>query len=160
MLTVLGTQAARQLRQRLPLARPAGTVNWHTPWQVPAIAACRRDRPPSQRPWYAPPRPGRISRTGCVLTLNVTTPVLKSWAAAVAELGDWLRDGMDYPHLNGVDGGVQVITDYRQRVSAARTAHREIFAGPASTLPPAAQQPLIWQRGAAMLPQERPAYSP
>jgi hypothetical protein len=44
------------------------------------------------------------------------------WAVAVARLGDWLQDGMDYTDLNGTDAEVQVFTDYTRRVSAARTA--------------------------------------
>jgi hypothetical protein len=86
-----------------------------------------------------------------MLTLTATAPELKSWAVAVAQLGDWLLDGMDYTELNGTDGEVQVFTDYTRRVSAARTARRDILAGPVGTLPPADQQPLIWQRGAAIL---------
>jgi hypothetical protein len=154
MLTTLGAQAARQLRRRLPLGRPAGTVRWHTPGLAPAVTADRheRERPPGQRPWYPPPDARhRISRTGGMLTLTATAPELKSWAVAVAQLGDWLWDGMDYTDLNGPDGEVQVFTDYTRRVSAARTARREILAGPARTLPPADQQPLIWQRGTAIL---------
>ena len=154
MLTTLGAQAARQLRRRLPLGRPAGTVRWHTPGLAPAITAVRheRNRPPSQWRWYPPPSARhRISRTGGMLTLTATAPELKSWAVAVAQLGDWLLDGMDYTELNGTDGEVQVFTDYTRRVSAAGTARRDILAGPAGTLPPADQQPLIWQRGTAIL---------
>jgi hypothetical protein len=44
MLTAIGPQAARQLRQRLPLSRPAGTVRWHAPELAPAVAADRDDR--------------------------------------------------------------------------------------------------------------------
>jgi hypothetical protein len=153
-LTTLGAQAARQLRQRLPLGRPAGTVRWHTPGLAPAVTAFRheRDRPPGQRPWYPPPDARhRISRIGGMLTLTATAPELKSWAVAVAQLGDWLQDGMDYTDLDGTDGEIQVFTDYTRRVSAARTARRDILAGPAGALSPADQQPLIWQRGTAIL---------
>jgi hypothetical protein len=162
-LTTLGPQAARQLRQLLPLGRPVGTVRWHAPGLAPAVTASRhdRDRPPGQRPWYPPPLARhRISRTGGMLTLTATAPELKSWAVAVAQLGDWLQDGMDYADLNGTDGEVQVFTDYRHRVSAARSARQEVLAGPAGALPPADQQPLIWQRGAAILSRERPVPDP
>jgi hypothetical protein len=138
MLTSLGTQAARQLRQRLPLGRPAGTVRWHTPGLAPAVAAWRheRGRPPGQRPWYPlPDSRHRIDRAGGMLVLTTAAPELKSWAVCVAQLGDWLCHGMDYTDLNGTDGEVQVFTDYQHRVSAARAARREILAGPASLLP-------------------------
>jgi hypothetical protein len=162
-LTTLGPQAARQLRQRLPLGRPAGTVRWHTPGLAPAVAASRndRDQPPRQRPWY--PQPGarhRIGRTGGMLTLTATAPELRSWAVAVAQLGGWLHDGMDYADLGGTDGEVQVFTDYRRRVSAARAARRDILAGLGGALPPADRQPLIWQRGASILASNRPAPGP
>jgi hypothetical protein len=162
-LTCLGGQAARQLRQRLPLGRPAGTVRWHAPGLAPAVAARRagRDRPPGQRPWSpVPDARHRIGRTGGMLVLAAAAPELKSWAVAVAQLGDWLHHGMDYTGLNGSDGEVQVFTDYRYRVSAARTARREVLAGPASALPPAGQQPLIWQQAAAIRSRRQPARSP
>jgi hypothetical protein len=71
-----------------------------------------------------------------MLTLIATAPELKSWAVAVAQLGDWLHDGMDYTNLNGADGVVQVFTDYRHRVSAARAARQEILTGPVGSLRP------------------------
>jgi hypothetical protein len=43
---------------------------------------------------------------------------------------------MDYTNLNGADGEVQVFTDYRHRVSAARAARQEILTGPAGSLRP------------------------
>jgi hypothetical protein len=90
---------------------------------------------PGQRQWHPPPDARhRISRTRGMLTLTATAPELKSWAVAVARLGDWLQDGMDYTDLNGTDGEVQVFTDYTRRVSAARTARCDILAGPAGTL--------------------------
>jgi hypothetical protein len=134
VLTPLRVQATRQLRHRLPLGMPAGTVRWHTPGLTPAVTACRgeRDRPRGQRPWYPPPGAGhRIDRVGGVLVLAATAQELKSWAVAVAQLGDWLLEGMDYTGLNGTDGEVQVFTDYRHRVGAAQLARREVLASPA-----------------------------
>jgi hypothetical protein len=92
-----------------------------------------------------------------MLSLTATAPELRSWAVAVAQLGGWLHDGMDYTDLNGTDGEVQVFTDYRRRVAAARAARRDILADPGGTLPPADRQPLIWQRGAAILARNQPA---
>ena len=154
VLTPLRAQAARQLRHRLPLGMPAGTVRWHTPGLAPAVTACRgeRDRPRGQRPWYPPPGAGhRIDRAGGVLVLAATAQELKSWAVAVAQLGDWLLEGMDYTGLNGTDGEIQVFTDYRRRVGTAQLARREVLASPARQLPPADQRPLIWQRGTVVL---------
>lgn len=154
MLTPLRAQAARQLRHRLPLGMPAGTVRWHTPGLAPAVAACRaeRDRPPGPRRWYPPPGARhRIDRVGGVLVLAATARELKSWAVEVAQLGDWLWEGMDYTGLNGTDGEVQVFTDYRRRVETAQLARREVLASPARALPPADQRPLIWQRGSVVL---------
>jgi hypothetical protein len=159
MLTSLSPQAARQLRQRLPLARPAGTVRWH----VPGVAAWRRerDRLPGQWPWYPPPDSRhRIGQTGGMLVLTAAAPELKSWAVAVAQLGDWLCHGMDYTDLNGTGGEVQVFTNYQRRVSAARAARCDILTGPVSLLPPADQRPLIWQQSAAILSRGQPTPSP
>lgn len=162
MLTPLRAQAARQLRHRLPLGMPAGTVRWHTPGLTPEVTALRRerDRPPGQRLRYPLPAAWhRIDRVGGVLVLAATAPELKSWAVTVAQLGDWLHHGMDYTDLNGTDGEIQVFTDYRRRVQAAQTARREVLAGPARQLPPADHRPLIWQRGAVILSRGRPVTS-
>ena len=146
-LTALTTQAARRLRQQLPLGRPAGTIRWHTPGLAPAVTAWQhnRGRPPGQRPWYPPPDARhRIDRSGGMLTLTATALELTRWAVTVAQLGDWLQHGMDYTDLNDADGEVQVFTDYHRRVAAARTARRDILAGPASTLvllPPGCGRP-------------------
>lgn len=159
MLTPLRAQAARQLRHRLPLGMPAGTVRWHTPGLVPAVTAWRheRDRPPGQRLWYLPPDARRrIDRVGGVLVLAASARELKSWAVAVAQLGDWLQHGMDYTDLIWTDGEVQVFTDYRRRVEAAQMARREVLVGLARQLPPADQRPLIWQRGTVILSRARP----
>jgi hypothetical protein len=96
--------------------------------------------------------PGTASTGRGVLVLAATAQELKSWAVAVAQLGDWLLEGMDYTGLNGTDGEVQVFTDYRRRVGTARLARREVLASPARQLPPADQRPLIWQRGSVVLP--------
>lgn len=157
-LTPLRAQAARQLRHRLPLGMPTGTVRWHTPGLAPAVAAwrCERERPPGQRLWYPPPGLWhRIDRVGGVLVLAATAQELKSWAVAVAQLGDWLQRGMDYTDLNGVDGEIQIFTDYQRRVGAAQTARHEVLAGPARQLPPTVQRPLIWQRGAVIRSRAR-----
>jgi hypothetical protein len=74
VLTPLRAQAARQLRHRLPLVMPAGTVRWHTPGLTPAVTACRgeRESPRGQRPWYPPGAGHRIDRVGGVLVLAAT----------------------------------------------------------------------------------------
>jgi hypothetical protein len=96
-----------------------------------------------------------------LLVLAATAPELKSWAVAVAQLGDWLHSGtddsgMDYTRLNGTDGEVQVFTDYQRRVQAAGLARREVLAGPARELPPGDQGPLIRQRGAMIRSRPQP----
>jgi hypothetical protein len=58
---------------------------------------------------------------------------------------------MDYTELGWPDGGeVQVFTDFRRRVSAARVARREILAAVPGPLPEADLDPLIWARATAV----------
>lgn len=161
-LTTLRAQAARQLRRRLPLGMPAGTVRWQTPGLEPAVAERRRERdwPLGQWPWHPPDTGHRIDRVGGMLVPAATTQELKNWAVAVAQLGDWLQHGMDYTDLNGADAEVQVFTDYRRRVAAAAAARREVLTGPARQLPPADQRPLIWQRGTVIRSRAKPVTSP
>jgi hypothetical protein len=157
-LTSLSDRAAREIRARLPLTRPAGTVRWQTPgldialakrgtagWTVQAGEWRRGDRPGDSR----------ISRVGGLVAFAGRPRVLKQWAVAVARLGGTLSPhGMDYVYLGDgscrADGEVQVFTDYRQRVSAARAARREILAEIPGPLPPADAEKLIWDRGAAI----------
>jgi hypothetical protein len=56
----------------------------------------------------------------------------RRWAVAVAQLGDWLLEGMDYTGLNGTGGEVQVFTDYRRRAETAQLARREVLASQAN----------------------------
>jgi hypothetical protein len=154
-LTSLSPLAARQLRRR-PLGMPAGTVRWQTPGLDAALATDRylRSLPLAQRPmpWYClGDYRHQIGRIGGVLVLAATAAELRSWAVWVSQLGTWLRAGMEYTELGYPDGEVQVFANYRQRVSAARAARREVLADPATPAEPAEQRPLIWERGATIL---------
>jgi hypothetical protein len=161
-LTPLPTRDARELRKRIPLTRPAGTVRWHTPG-LTAAAAAGLDAYLGI-PWWWERRVGagagrhRVERAGGLLILAATPPVLRDWAVDVYRLGeppnppmDWTDlgwpYGMDYTDLGRMDGEVQIFADYRQRVSAARVARREVLAGLTRPISPADLEPLIWQRG-------------
>jgi hypothetical protein len=154
-LTPLRARAARELRHRLPLTLPRGTVRWQTPGLLPAIAAQRaeRERMPGgwRAPWFEPRGfTQHIDRLGGLLVLAATPPVLKDWAATVYPLGEYTYRGMDYTELGWPDGEVQVFTDFRRRVSAARVARREILADLPAPLPSAELEPLVWERGTAV----------
>jgi hypothetical protein len=155
LLTPFTAGAARELRRRLPLTGPNdGTVRWHTPGLVPAVAALRaaRERPPGEyRPQWIPPVgfQGRTDRVGGIVALAAVPAVLKEHATFVYRLGDHPYEGMDYTELDWPNGEVQVFRDYRRRVSAARIARREVL----TELPrddrrpdPATLNPLIWRR--------------
>jgi hypothetical protein len=163
-LTPLPTRDARELRKRLPLTRPAGTVRWHTPGLAAAAAAepgTWPSMPGSGREWRAGAGGGRhrIERAGGLLIFAATPPVLRDWAVDVYLLGEPPNSPMDYRYigwpygmaytdLGRTDGEVQIFADYRQRVSAARVARREVLAGLTQPVPPADLEPLVWQRGA------------
>jgi len=142
LLTPLSARAARELRTRLPLGAPQGTVRWHTPGLIPAVTA--------DRAWRPHDRGYRIGRRGGLLVFAATPPVLRDWAVEVYRLGEHLWQGMDYAELGLADGEVQVFTDYQRRVSAARVARREILASLPGPLPEADLDPLIWERAASV----------
>jgi hypothetical protein len=75
--------------------------------------------------------------------------VLRQWAVEVYRLGEYARHGMDYTELAWPGGEVQVFTDFRRRVSAARVARREVLAAVPGPLPAADLDPLIWARATA-----------
>jgi hypothetical protein len=157
-LTPLSDKAARELRARLPLTRPTGTVRWQTPGLDRMLAergtgdwAARMQR------WRQDDRAGaaHVSRIGGLVVVAGLPHVLKQWAVAVHVLGDQRGpSGMDYTYLGGGDcfaiGEVQVFNDYRRRVSSATVARREIL----RNLPQQAREtdinPLIWDRAAAV----------
>jgi len=159
-LTRLSIAAARELRRRVPLTGPTGTIRWHTPGLAFALAADRagRTRPPGvdRSPVIRRRRPGhRVDRLGGLVMVAADAPALRAWAVEVHELGERANRGMDYTELGWPDGEVQVFTDYRCRVSAARVARRDVLA----TLdrPPAQGDlsPLIWERGAMVRRRRR-----
>jgi hypothetical protein len=158
-ITSLPERAARVLRARLPLTRPEGTVRWHTPgldYAVAALAAGharwqpRRDRAGQ----------GRIARTGGLVNFTAPPQALREWAVEVYRLGSWITCGMDYTYLSvgeksRYEGEVQVFTDYRHRVRAARAARREILHA-LRPLPPDDVDPDIWARADAIRRNTRP----
>jgi hypothetical protein len=144
-LTSLPVRAARELRARLPLSAPEGTVRWHTPGLLPAVTAGRA-RPPGR---FVPASPEhRIDRHGGLLVMAAPAPVLREWAVQVYRLGAHTWKGMDYTELGWPDGEVQVFTDYRRRVSATRVARREVLAALPGPLAESDLDPLIWARAA------------
>lgn len=158
-LTSLSERAAREIRARLPLTRPDGTVRWQTPGLDLALA---KEGTPGWKAqlddWRLSDRPGdkHIGRVGGLTVFAARRPVLKRWAVAVALLGgvDLSRYGMDYTEIGyapcRADGEVQIFSDYRQRVSAARVGRREILAEIRRPLPASDIERLIWDRGAAV----------
>ncbi len=163
-LTAFTTDAVRALRSRLPLRTPPeGTVRWQTPGLDPAVAdvrAWRADRGHTiARPYQRPvdTTAARIDRRGGLLVCSATASLLRSWAVAVAQLGDYWYRGMDYTPLDippqyycGPDGEVQVFRDYRQRVAATRRARGEVLAAQQEPLDPEQLAPLIWARAEAV----------
>jgi hypothetical protein len=122
----LSADAARALRaHRWPIARPAGTLRWHTFGLVDALDRDRFD---------APPPVERIQRSGGVLVCTAPPANLRRWAVNLATLGRQLYRGTNHLYLNGscigADGEVQIFDRYRRMVSVAREARREVPAGP------------------------------
>ena len=156
-LTSLSARAARELRARLPLTQPAGTVRWQTRGLDLAIAAggSRAARWRDRRP-----DANRITRSGGLITFAGTPNVLRQWAVAVYQRGEYCSpEGMDHLFLGDgscwADGEVQIFRDYRRRVSAAAQARREILATIPPQLPPSNVEPLIWERGASIRRRNR-----
>ncbi len=157
-LTSLSEQAARDLRARLPLTRPTGTVRWQTHGLDLAIAADGRRRAS---------RTGRdrIARSGGVITFAGTPDALREWATDAYQTGKPRSPGgMDYVFLSDdgscrPEGELQVFNDYRRRVSAAVAARREILASLPRQFPASSAEPLIWARAATIrrrsLPRRR-----
>lgn len=156
-LTSLSERAARDLRARLPLTRPAGTVRWQTHGLDQAIAAGRR----SAASWRNQPGDARIGRSGGLITFAATPDILREWAVDAYRTGEHAFAGMDYVFFNGqcrwAEGELQVFRDYRRRVSATARARREILASIPRQVPLSDAERLIWQRAATIRRRSLPA---
>ncbi|MFE2869447.1 hypothetical protein [Embleya sp. NPDC059259] len=133
--TPFGGRAARDLRRvLLTLGTPTATVRWHTHGLTTALA----DRAAWQRKHPAPPvnrerehqhkrKPHHTVRDG-LLVLPGTTGTLLHDAVSIASLTVSGGAPVAYEYLHRY--AFQIFHDYRRRVSAARTARREIEALP------------------------------
>ncbi|TQS19231.1 hypothetical protein [Microbispora sp. KK1-11] len=165
-LTTLTARAIRRLRRAA--AEPShGTVRWHT-WGLDTELDRARRTLDLRWPEWEPPvdtHGAAIERTGGALVFRAPPSRLRLWAVDVVTLGEqWYHD-MDYTYLHpvgrrgpcGSDGEVQIFRDYRLKVSAARTARREVLAG----LPPAARPDdvnrLIWRHADTVRARRGPA---
>ena len=105
-LTSLPERAAREIRTRLPLTRPAGTVRWQTSGLDAAVAElAERPTPDFDAPWKDwlnrnRPSDSHIARVGGLVVFAGLPYMLKRWAVSVAKLGKYpAKNGMDTPTL-------------------------------------------------------------
>jgi hypothetical protein len=131
--TPFGGAASRELRRLLPrLKSPDGTVRWHTHGLDAALADAdawwREHRRP---PWdeYAyhhhRRRVDHVLHDGLIV-LPGSARELRQDAMSIAALAVSPATPMDYTYLPRYE--FQIFHDFRRRVSAARTARREIEA--------------------------------
>jgi hypothetical protein len=151
-ITTLTARATRDLRRRLPLTAADGTVRWLTHGLDLALRRYRAiiDRPPGiQRPPSIPWRGfgERVERVGGIITVTASPRSLKAAALTAAMLGPCAHHGMDYAEVDWPNGEIQVFNDYRQRVSVARVARREVLAALGEPLDREMLNSLIWDRG-------------
>ncbi|MET7305123.1 hypothetical protein [Embleya sp. NPDC005575] len=133
--TPFGGRAARDLRRLLPApGAPDGTVRWQTHGLTAALAdrtTWQHEHPEPPWDWERERRhkrqPQRAVRDG-LLVLPQSTGALLREAVLIASLAVSVEVPMAYEFLHHYE--FQVFHDYRRRVSAARTARREIEALP------------------------------
>ncbi|GCD98843.1 hypothetical protein [Embleya hyalina] len=133
--TPFGGRAARDLRRLLPtLGRPDGTVYWRTHGLDAALAdpdAWMRRHPEPMWDWDRERRhkrkPEDTVRDG-LLVLPANVDALRREAVRIAGMEVSAATPMAYEYLRRYE--FQIFHDYRRRVSAARTARREIEALP------------------------------
>lgn len=129
--TPFGGRAARDLRRLLPApATPDGTVRWQTHGLTAALAdreAWQQEHPTPPWDWERERRLKRkrhhTVRDG-LLVLPGNTDALLREAVLIASLEVSARAPMAYEYLHHYE--FQIFHDFRRRVSAARTARREI----------------------------------
>ena len=136
--TPLTQQAAWQLRRMLPLrGNPDGTVRMQTPGLDKEIAAVRHWREHVRSPgrWHhrdpVEPFATRCGRIGGVILFSAPPVVLREWACEVYELAGWYYRGQSASEGMWPEVEVQLWGQYHRMVSAARTARRDLLAGPA-----------------------------
>ncbi len=147
-LTPVSADAFRQLKARLGRLGPTQTIRWHTFGLDLELAAREADEKTELlaassllwRPGFEAVRSAeRMGKVGGLLCYSAPPLVLRDQAAIVARMrtGPGKNQGMDYHYLadgpgaaHYADGEVQIFHGYRERVSAASAARREVLTRP------------------------------
>jgi hypothetical protein len=121
---------ATVVQRHLPWrSQPERTVTLHTHGLTQAAQGTGNDRDWEPSRWNAHQQRCWISRTGGLVILAGTAPVLRSWAVMLSSVGSSFFNRSDEVELNWPDGEVQVLQGFTKRVTAAAIARSRLFPG-------------------------------
>jgi hypothetical protein len=172
-LTPFSDEALRQLKARLHRLGPTQTIRWHSFGLDRELVARDADettelleqsRLLGTPSFKALEHSERMSKVGGLICYTAPPLVLRQQAAFVARMRTASAgySQMDYHYLadgpsavNYADGEVQIFHDYRERVSAAGVARREVLAQPDAPVDPDDLETAISRRRDAVLRRRR-----
>lgn len=172
-LTPVSADALRQLKARLSNLGPTRTIRWHTFGLDRELAARDGDEKTALQEHARlslPPGPGsvwsseRMGKVGGLICYSAPPLVLRLQAAIVARMKTAPNHSarMDYHFLadnhnscHYADGEVQIFHDYRERLSAAAVARREVLAQTDAPTCPEELETVISSRRNAVLSARR-----
>jgi hypothetical protein len=173
-LTPVCEGALRQLKESLPrLGPPTQTIRWHTFGldRELAVREAEEHKPFHARRWqtWSPDRDDsvrraeRMSKLGGLICYTAPPLVLRAQAAIVARMhttsGKYQRteyhDLGDHELGCAPEGEVQILHDYRDRVSAASVARREVLSRPDAPADPDALEDVVSARRDVLLRKRR-----
>ncbi|MFE3193204.1 TfoX/Sxy family DNA transformation protein [Nocardia sp. NPDC059240] len=146
--TAFDDRVARELKSRLPLSNPEGTVRWRT------FGLDRTLEPAVLEDWWDRYRhreeKGRVSRRGGLLVLAPGSPdESRAWALQAARLDTANRFGSDYAYLGpwdrGYDGEIQVFRRFRPMVNVAARARAQVLSRPGVFTGPDDLRSAVWR---------------
>ncbi|MEU1431804.1 TfoX/Sxy family DNA transformation protein [Nocardia sp. NPDC005746] len=146
--TPFDDRTAGQLKRRLPLSKPDGTVRWQT------FGLDRTLEPAALEGWWSRyhhrRHRGRVTRSHGLVVLTPSSPdEARAWALSATGLDASGPYGTDYTYLGPYDGGydgeIQIFRRFRPMVTVAGRARAHVLSRQEGPVDPDVLRPAIWR---------------
>ncbi len=159
--TAFGDNAARTLKNLLPLSNPAGTVRWRS------FGLDRTLEPATLDTWWDTwwrhhrhrPDNGAVARRAGLLVLTPDTPDRsRAWALQAARLDTTNAYGTDHTYLGpwdrGYDGEIQIFRRFGPMVNIAAQARAQVLSSAEASTNPDELRAAVWDEAETIRGEE------